>query len=762
MSLNSLFKKKRNRERVLAGIIALLLLVFAIIEYKLVAFIRPLPRYSNVLIFAVININLLLILVLSFLVIRNLVKLLFEERSHLLGAKLKTKLTIAFVIVSLLPTILLFFISFQFLQTSLAYWFDIKIERSLEQAISIGRIFYKDQINQLSSIEELISRQIATRCNTNPTDFLDEKCINDLFSPAAIGDPATACIRKIPINYLCIFDPFGNLVWQKTWLPITEDIHPLDKRFLKELSTKKQRVVTSINVAAGSLIMVAKQIQTQESGNIGYIVIGRVLGQDIMTQLEAVKQGFEEYKQLRLFQTPLKTSLLSTLFLITLLIIFVSIWFALKLSKSITEPVMMLADATHRIAQGDLNFRLETKGEDELSGLVRAFNTMTRDLKEARRKAEEASRRLLKSYSELEHRKAYIEMLLENVTAGVISLDPKGKITTINKSACQILEKEASDLIGKDYKELIHGDDFSELERMPRELVGSGRKSIKKSFRINVAGISKSLIISFSLLKDKNGRISGVLIVFDDLTELEKIQRLAAWREVARRIAHEIKNPLTPIQLSAQRLKRKFGNKFHDKEKEIFKRCTDTIINQTDELKKLVNEFSRFARMPAPALKRQDIKPILREIEEIYRPLINVSTEISKDFPKIMVDSEQIKRVFINIIDNSISAGKASNVLIRCYKDYDTDEAVVEIADNGKGISRTDIQKVFDPYFSRKKGGTGLGLAIVKSIIDAHEASIEIKLNKPSGVIFYIRFSIESINQPSSILSNDQEDNTYS
>ncbi len=751
MSLNSLFKEKKGKERLLAVVIVILLIIFAIIEYKLVAFIRPLPKYSNVLIFAVININLLLILVLSFLVIRNLVKLLFEEKAHLLGAKLKTKLTVAFVLVSLLPTILLFFISFQFLQTSLAYWFDIKIERSLEQAISIGRSYYKDQVNQLRNLEELISRQIVLRCSNSSTGYLDQKCINDIFSPAAIGDPATACIRKLPISYVCILDNNGNSIWQKTWLPITEDVPQIDKEQLKNLSSKRQPLVTSINLASGTLISVATPITTQNALTIGYIVVGRIIGQDIMTQLEAVKQGFEEYKQLRVFQTPLKTSLLSTLFLITLLIIFVSIWFALKLAKSITEPVMMLADATHRIAQGDLNFRLETRGRDELSGLVQAFNTMTKDLKEARRKAEEASRRLLKSYSELEHRKAYIEMLLENVTAGVISLDPRGKITTINKSACQILQKEAPSLIGKDYRELIQGEDFSELERVPQELVSSGRSSLKRSFRINVGGVSKSLIISFSLLKDKNNRVSGVLIVFDDLTELEKIQRLAAWREVARRIAHEIKNPLTPIQLSAQRLKRKFGSKFQDEELEIFNRCTETIISQTDELKKLVNEFSRFARMPAPVLKKDGIEPIVKEIVEIYRPLISVRSEISEDFPKLMMDSEQIKRVFINIIDNSISAGNASNVLIRCY--VEGAKAVISIADDGKGISIKDIPKVFDPYFSRKKGGTGLGLAIVKSIIDAHDASIEIELNKPAGVIFYIRFNIDSKDKPSSISS---------
>ncbi len=753
--------KKTNRERILAAVIVILLLIFAVIEYKLVSFIKPLPKYSNVLIFAVININLLLILVLSFLVIRNVVKLLFEERSHLLGAKLKTKLTVAFVIISLLPTILLFFISFQFLNTSLAYWFDIKIERSLEQAISIGRNFYKDQVNQLRNIEDVLARQIYLKCTTDPTGSLDGKCIKDIFSPAAISDPAISCIRKLPINYVCVLDSYGNRIWSKTWLPITGDVPMIDRDRLFSAKKEDFPLVTSLDIPSGTLLRVVQPLSGPDSTKIGYIIVGRVIAQDIISQLEAVKQGFEEYKQLKIFQSPLKTSLLSTLFLITLLIIFVSIWFAFKLARSITEPVLMLADATHRVAQGDLNFKLETKGRDELSGLVRAFNTMTKDLKEARRKAEEASRRLLKSYSELEHRKAYIEMLLENVTAGVISLDPKGRITTINRSACQILEKEASSLLGKDYRELIQGDDFSELESVPQELRESGVGSIKKSCKINVGGSSKSLIINFSLLRDKN-RISGVLIVFDDLTELEKIQRLAAWRDVARRIAHEIKNPLTPIQLSAQRLKRKFLAKFEDDDLEIFKRCTDTIINQTDELKKLVNEFSRFARMPAPVLKPSDIRPILQEIEDIYRPLINVSTKIADNFPKIVMDPEQIKRVFINIIDNSISAGQARNVFINCKVEHDGKLATISIADDGKGISKADMSKVFDPYFSRKKGGTGLGLAIVKSIIDAHDATIEIELNKPAGVIFYIRFKVENRIHPSDLSSNDQKNNSDS
>ncbi len=743
MNSNLLYKEKKKRERILAAVIAILVVIFSIIEYKLVIFIRPLPKYSNVLIFAVININLLLILVLSFLVIRNLIKLLFEEKGRLLGAKLKTKLTIAFVMVSLLPTILLFFISFQFLQTSLAYWFDIKIERSLEQAISIGRNYYKAQVDELKNVEDVISRQIASRCKIGPTGGIDGQCIGDIFGPASMTDPAITCIRKLPLHYVCILDSYGNVIWTKTWLPITQDIQPPKREKLASLSKEKGPLIFSRDLSSGMLLLATSSLNHPNLGKIGYITVGRLLGQDIVGRLDAVKKGFEEYKQLRLFQSPLKTSLLSTLFLITMLIIFVSIWFALRLAKSITEPVSMLADATHRIAQGDLNFRLETKGRDELSGLVQAFNTMTKDLKEARRKAEEASRRLLKSYSELEHRKAYIEMLLENVTAGVISLDPTGRITTINRSACQILKLDASSVIGKDYRELIQGEDFSELERLPQELSMSGKDRVKKSFRIDVGGVSKSLIISFSLLKDNKDRTLGILIVFDDLTELERIQRLAAWREVARRIAHEIKNPLTPIQLSAQRLKRKFLNHFQGDDLEIFERCTETIVKQTEELKKLVNEFSRFARMPAPELKRADIRPIIDEITEIYKSLINIDASVSENFPMLLMDSQQIKRVFINILDNSVSAGLAKNVIIRAYVEESPRRAVVSIADDGKGISPKDISKVFDPYFSRKKGGTGLGLAIVKSIIDAHEGSIEIKLNKPTGVIFYIRFDLE-------------------
>jgi len=561
MKLNFDIKEKRARERLLIIAAVILLAIFSVIEFKLVSTIKPLPKYTNVLVFAIININLLLILILSFLVIRNLVKLIFEEKTHIIGARLKTKLTIGFIVISLLPTLLLFFISFQFLNTSLAYWFDSRIEYSLEQALSVGRTFYQSQIRQLKNIENNLINEIKLHCLLETEPVLDRSCVENIVSPNIVSPLPIAVTRCSSINSLEITDANGQNVLSRTWLPLTENLPPIDiKR--REKSLQNDLVIQHIDINTGTVIRVIQPILDQKGNPVAYLSVGKFLSEDIISQLEDIRQGFEGYKRLKVFQDPLKTSLLATLFLITLLIIFVSIWFAFKLAKGITEPVQMLAEATQRVAQGDLDFKLESAGRDELSSLVKAFNTMTRDLKEARRRAEEASRQLLKSFTEIEHRKAYIEMLLENITAGVISLDREGRITTINRSACEILQKDPDALLGASYTKLLGPGELQEFENIRKELVGQRQDSVKRSIKVDIKGESRTLLVNFSMLRDQENRIYGILIVFDDLTEMEKIQRIAAWRDVARRIAHEVKNPLTPIKLSAQRLNRKFSSGF--------------------------------------------------------------------------------------------------------------------------------------------------------------------------------------------------------
>ena len=740
MKLNFDIKNKKGRERLLIIATGLLLVTFSLIEFRLVSTIRPLPKYTNVLVFVIININLLLILVLSFLVIRNLVKLIFEERIHLLGARLKTKLTIGFIIISLLPTLLLFFISFQFLNTSLAYWFDARIEYSLEQALSVGRSYYQSQIKQLKDVEGALANEIKLHCISDwEEDQIDRQCVENILNPAIISPLPVPAIRNSSINSVELLDPRGNLLLKKTWLPLTENLPPVDIRQLGPKNSKEP-VVLHLDINTGTVIRVVRAIAGQNSRPLAYLCIGKFLSEDIVSQLEDIRQGFEGYKRLKVFQDPLKTSLLSSLFLITMLIIFVSIWFAFKLARGITEPVQMLAEATQRVAQGDLDFKLEPRGRDELSSLVRAFNTMTKDLKEARRRAEEASRQLLKSFTEIEHRKAYIEMLLENITAGVISLDREGRITTINRSACEILQKDADQLLGSNYTKLLGPGELQEFENIKRDLFAQKQGTVKRSIKIEVGGESRSLLVNFSMLRNQDERLYGILIVFDDLTDMERIQRIAAWRDVARRIAHEVKNPLTPIKLSAQRLKRKFSGRFSNEDLEVFERCTHTIISQADELKRLVDEFSRFARMPAPVLRKTSLASVIKEAAAVYRDIIDIHLEVPKDLPQVKIDAEQIKRVFINIVDNAISAGRASDIHISAARDKKSGEVVVIIRDNGSGVRSGDLSRIFEPYYSKKKGGTGLGLAIVKSILEAHDGAVSAEPNSPSGLVFEIRF----------------------
>jgi len=405
----------------------------------------------------------------------------------------------------------------------------------------------------------------------------------------------------------------------KIWLPLVDMPPGIPPSVLNQIFEGKDSLVHSDTLEGGELIRILRPLKNADDSIQAVLALGHLMPQDMSYLLDGIRSGYEDYRQLRLFQNPIKGSLLITLFLITFLIIFVSIWFGFRLAKSITEPVQMLAEATYRIALGDLDFSLEAKGKDELSSLVRAFNIMTQDLKEARRRTEETSRQLRKSYGELEQRRRYIEIILQNVTAGVISIDRQGIVTLINKSAESILDISSDQVIGKPYLQLLTKDQAKEFEEIRQELSLSPKGTLQRPIHMEMKGKTLSLLASFTILRDQDERSLGVVIVFDDLTELEKIQRLAAWREVARRIAHEVKNPLTPIQLSAQRLRKKYLDKLDDEARVVFDKCTNTIISQAKELKHLVDEFSDFARMPALKLRPTRLDDLADDVLAIYR-----------------------------------------------------------------------------------------------------------------------------------------------
>ena len=374
--------------------------------------------------------------------------------------------------------------------------------------------------------------------------------------------------------------------------------------------------------------------------------------------------------------------------------------------------------------------------------LVNSFNKMTMDLKISKDRLEAANKELLASNLELEQRRLYMEIVLANVAAGVISVDARGKILTINKSAERMLDIRAAEIIGKGYKEVLAEeyckivDDFLRDEGLLR------KGSIEKQIRLAAGNRRLTVLISLNVLRDDRGRYLGLVAVFEDLSEIEKAQRMAAWREVARRIAHEVKNPLTPIQLSAQRLKKRYGEILENGEKGIFNECTSMIITQVEELKRLVNEFSNFARLPAANPVPSNIARIIREAISLYREAhkdVRFVFNDPGDVPVFNLDREQIKRVLINLFDNAIEALDGNGeVTVDLHYDSVLKMVRIEVIDNGRGIGPENKSRLFEPYFSTKRQGTGLGLAIVNTIITDHNGFIRVKDNKPKGTRFII------------------------
>jgi two-component system nitrogen regulation sensor histidine kinase NtrY len=370
------------------------------------------------------------------------------------------------------------------------------------------------------------------------------------------------------------------------------------------------------------------------------------------------------------------------------------------------------------------------KAADEIGMLVQSFNQMTGDLQVSR--------------SELEQRKKYMEIVLKNVAAGVISMDEKEDVSTINTSAEQMLGIRGEAALEKNFSEVLPKEYVEQIERLLGDLKSSGKDSIERQVTVNLGGKSLSLLVNLTTLKDEEGRSLGVVAVFDDFTQLIKAQRMAAWREVARRIAHEIKNPLTPIQLSAQRLRKRYMERLQP-DGAVFDECTRTIVKQVEELKGLVNEFSNFARMPASQPTPSRLNEIIQETLVLFQgtPKQVHFEFVPNELPILNIDRDQMKRVMINLIKNSLAAIENGGK-IRIQTSYDPTLQTVrlEVSDDGCGIPDEDKGRLFEPYFSTKRSGTGLGLTIVNAIISDHNGYIRVRDNKPKGTTFLIELPV--------------------
>lgn len=722
-------RKRRKRDLYIIGGTVILMVVLTALETIVYKQGGELPVANNILIFVIININIILLLLILYLLVRNLVKLFFERKSKILGARLKTKLVAAFVSLSLIPTLLLFFFSVAFIFNSIENWFSIPVESSLKESLEVARSYYDNKADEAIYNAGQISKKIRQR------KLINQSRLNSL------ERYLRSKVVEYHLGYIEVFSSQQKELVRVVHPDMDDSIFTLPEPSLVKEGLRGREASVIQTVGKGDMIRGVSPIYStwKDDDIVGVAVVSYYIPKRIVTKMTDVSNAFKEYKQLKIVKYPVKVSYLMTLLMVTLVIIFTAIWFGLYLAKGITVPIQELAEGTNAVADGNLDFRIEVESRDEIGTLVSSFNRMTQDLKVSKSNLE-------KTNLDLENRRRYIEIILRSVGAGVVSVDKLGRISTVNHSAENMLGIKADEIIGKRYKEVI-GKYYQDLiKNLVRDAFVSGG-TIERETNLVLRGENVTLLLSLSILRDDRNHYLGMVLVFDDLTELIKVQRLAAWREVARRIAHEIKNPLTPIQLSAQRLQKRFGESISSNS-EIFHQCTSTIINQVDELKSLVNEFSSFARMPAANPAPSDIGEIIRESVFLYQEghrNIDFKMNIQENLPLLHLDKNQIKRVFINLLENAVEAVNGNGIIeVAGIYESNEDYVRIEVSDNGAGIDFKVRGRLFEPYFSTKKGGSGLGLAIVDTIMKDHRGHIRVRENNPKGTRFILEFPVVS------------------
>jgi len=715
-------QRRRRRERILIIVTFFFIVALTYIESRLSSVESLIPFSHNVLIFGLININIILILLLIFLIVRNVVKLVYERRHGILGSKLRTKLVAAFVGLSLIPTVVLFLVSVNFLSYSIDHWFDIKVGGALNMSLEVAQAYYQ----QFTESSKYYAKQLSSIITENQ---LYEKDRNVYLKALIEQRQKSLNLTLIEVYFKT---PGNNLIVRGT---DNVDIVPIkpSAKVMEDVFTGKE-VSTIESVHEGDVISGLSPIYTKRGPRdvIGLVGVYYYIPNGLVNRMDHIAKTSEEYKQFRILKNPIKLSYIITLSIVTLLIIFSATWFGLFLAKGITVPIQDLAEATHKIAQRNLDHQIDIKADDEIGVLVDSFNKMTRTLKQSSEDLERAN-------MTLDQRRKYMETVLRNVSAGVVSIDRKGVITTINRAAEKMLDIKTEKVLNRRYQDVLRSEHMDLVNEFLREMKENSSAFIEKQIQIMLKDRALTVLATTNTLEDDDGNYMGLVVVFEDLTQLQKAERLAAWREVARRIAHEIKNPLTPIQLSAQRLQRKYGDKLGD-DAAVLQECTKTIIDQVHGLKNLVNEFSRFARMPMTTPTSNDLNEVVTGAVSLFQDAhkdISFLLQPDPEIPSLNLDAEQIKRVMINLLDNAVAAVPKGDGKIEIRTSYDrmNRRARVEVIDNGSGISPADKMKMFEPYFSTKKSGTGLGLAIVSSIISDHAGQVSVRDNPPRGTM---------------------------
>ncbi len=657
-------------------------------------------------------------------IIANQIKKLFRNiKKDVMGSRLSMRLVISFTLMAVIPGLIVYLVSVNFLTRSIESWFNVKVESALDGGLKLGQKALDIMLTDL----ELKAGRMALTLSSMPTTS-QYAALSDLREKTGVQD-ATIISDQGKIIAVSSNDAESFLPALPTLIQLKQaenniygKIEPIKNKGLY------LRVLAPINGAAISNERLILQIL-------------QPVPDSLTTLAESVQDVFQDYQKLSYSRDSLKVIFSITLTLVLMLAILTAVAIGFLLSRKLSEPLALLAEGTKKIAKGNFKTMLPEKGKDELGVLVRSFNSMTRQLDQATQTSENNQIRL-------ESARSYLETVLAHLSSGVIVINDDMEIKSFNIAASKILQIDLS----KNTNQLITS--ISNKNKLLNDFVVSIQEEIKaasskKHFEIikqfEIKYEKNNQVLSLQITPLPQNKVKNYVLMIDDITMMIQAQRDAAWSEVARRLAHEIKNPLTPIQLSAERIKHKLGSKLNKEDTDILDKAVSTIVNQVDAMKTMVNEFSEYARAPKLNLELTDINETIKEISHLFENSgIKITTTLLKGLPKIKVDINMMRQVLINLIQNAqdamINNTKKPSIKINTnkYKNY----LILSIEDNGPGFSADILKKAFEPYVTTKSHGTGLGLAIVKKIIEEHEGTIVVENIKNGGANINIQLPI--------------------
>jgi two-component system nitrogen regulation sensor histidine kinase NtrY len=727
-----------NPPLILAGIVLLLAMLGGIVWLADRTTTLSPDFLTEVVLIALSATNVTMLVALAFVLARNVIKSMMESRRGLPFGRFRAKLVLALLSMTVIPAVLVLIVGSRVVLTAVDRWFNAPMEEILSGANSIAGDYYQERERLVADQASRLARSLS-RIDLTTADVAN---VQGVVTPEVTGQrigmvQVYRAVRSPNqatevVSLVDVASPSMPQAWARG---------SADRLAARAASGNEAAPSIQEPMAAGGVLMHVASAVRNGSGQItGAVVASDYLSGELAERARRMSKAYEDYTQLRVLKQPLAGVYISFFVMVTLLILVGSTWMGLYLAKRITRPVQMLSEAAREIGAGHYDHRIEHEGSDEFGSMVDAFNAMAAEVAQSRRRLERASIDLEKKHDEGEGRRRYIEAILERIATGVVSIDRGGRIGTINPSALRLLEL-TDEVIGRAAVDVFSRADLAPVNDVLDQAARAKMDSFAQEVALMRDGRERHVVAAATRIAGTDGSFDGTVLVVDDVTPLIRAQKVAAWREVARRLAHEIKNPLTPIQLSAERLRRKLSDlapPLH----ELVQECTSTIIGEVESLKGLVDEFSQFARMPAPRAVPTELHAFLNDTLALYTGLFG-SVEFEKHYDasvsQVRLDPEQMKRVMINLIDNAIEAmGRQGVIVIETARDLPNSLVRIVVSDTGPGIPEAERDKLFLPYYSTKGRGSGLGLAIVRRIVAEHGGSIDVTDNLPTGTRFII------------------------